>query len=152
MSEPSAYRHTQVGYLAAGALAVTMLVGLSQLMTGRPQPVAVAALLFLALALVNFASLTIAVDGERVVARFGPGLIRVSFRLADIETVRVIRNSPLWGWGLRLVSTGWLFNISGLWAVELHMKNGRRHRLGSDEPEALAGAIQTQLQERAGGR
>jgi hypothetical protein len=36
----------------------------------------------------------------------------------------------------------WLWNVSGYQAVELTLNNGKRFRLGSDEPEALVNALQ----------
>ena len=36
----------------------------------------------------------------------------------------------------------WLWNVSGLQAVELVLNNGKRFRIGTDEPENLVNAIQ----------
>jgi hypothetical protein len=38
-----------------------------------------------------------------------------------------------------------MFNVSGLGGVELIFKNNERFRIGSDEPERLAEAIQKQM-------
>jgi hypothetical protein len=35
----------------------------------------------------------------------------------------------------------WVWNVSGLDAVELTLRSGRRFRIGTDEPEELAKAI-----------
>lgn len=45
------------------------------------------------------------------------------------------------GWGIRITPHGMLYNVSGSEAVEIRMKNVRRFRLGTDEPEVLRGAI-----------
>jgi hypothetical protein len=36
----------------------------------------------------------------------------------------------------------WLWNVSGMGAVELQLKNGSRFRIGTDEPETLARAVE----------
>jgi hypothetical protein len=56
-----------------------------------------------------------------------------------------VKNQWWWGWGIRLIPGGWLYNVSGLDAVELKMKNGRVYRIGTDEPRKLAEFIQAKL-------
>jgi hypothetical protein len=92
-----------------------------------------------------FSALTVRVDNTSVTARFGPGLIRKSFSLADIVSCGPVRNHWWYGWGIRKIPGGWLYNVSGLDAVELRMKNGRVYRVGTDEPKALAAAISQRL-------
>lgn len=136
------YRHTQTGYLVlvavgGGALcaaAVMALTGFHWL------PLSVALLLWVCLVL--FSSLTVTVDAEKIVARFGPGVIRKTFLLSDVESCEAVRNQWYWGWGIRWIVHGWLYNVSGLSAVELRMKSGRRNRIGTDEPGELQKAIQ----------
>ncbi len=36
---------------------------------------------------------------------------------------------------------GWMFNVSGLDAVDIELKDGGRFRIGTDEPEELVRAI-----------
>ncbi len=93
-----------------------------------------------------FGSLTVKVDDESVDIRFGPGLIGKRLRLADVQSCRPVRNRWWWGWGIRRIGRGqWLFNVSGLDAVELSMKNGKRYRIGTDEPQKLCEVIQSKL-------
>ena len=49
------------------------------------------------------------------------------------------------GWGIHHVGDGWLFNIYGFDAVELHFHSGKRAVIGTDEAEKLAEAINEQL-------
>ena len=73
----------------------------------------------LAVAALLFGSLTIEIlDGE-LCCRFGIGLIRKRFPLRHVVAVETVRNSWIWGWGIRYTPHGWLFNVSGLDAVEL---------------------------------
>src|SRR6266478_3859818 len=98
------------------------------------------------LVLFLFGSLTVKVNDESVDIRFGPGLIGKRLRLADVQSCRPVRNSSWCGWGIRWIGRGqWLFNVSGLDAVELSMKNGKRYRIGTDEPQKLCEVIQSKL-------
>jgi hypothetical protein len=139
------YRHTQVGTLMLWVLVpVTVLAGLYALGT-RFNLTSVGALALLGFCLITFWSLTVVVDRERVQIRFGPGLFSISYAVREIQNCRVVTNSPMAGWGIRLINMGWLFNVSGLEAVEIELKNGRRVRIGSDQPEALARAIENAM-------
>ena len=79
---------------------------------------------------------------EVVNVSFGPiGLIRERFALADITAARTVRNSPAYGWGMRYIPHGRLWNVWGLDAVELQLKNGTRFRIGTDQPKELLQAL-----------
>ena len=55
--------------------------------------------------------------------------------------VTQVRNRWWWGFGIRWTPHGWMWNISGLDAVELTYHNGKKFRIGTDEPEALLEAL-----------
>lgn len=65
---------------------------------------------------------------------FGVGPVRRRISLAEIEGCRRVRNS--WWWGIRLTPRGWLWNVSGLDAVELMCGGGKHFPSGTDEPDA----------------
>ncbi len=136
------YRHRQRGTVIVVTMALAALAVVAAIESGRlPTPFSALVLVFFA-CLVLFGSLTVEVDRTAVSLRFGSGLIRRRFPLAGILAVRTVRNPWYYGWGIRMLSNGWLFNISGLDAVEIELTDGRTHRIGTDEPEALAVAIQ----------
>ena len=98
--------------------------------------------LITALASSLFGTLTTTVDDASVVVQFGPvGLIRDRFEVTGIASARVVRNSPLHGVGIRYIHHGRLWNVWGLDAVELQLKNGTRFRIGTDEPHELLQAL-----------
>ncbi len=135
------YRHTQVGWPILGsAVAVGVLAW-----TGLPPEAATAArlplLLVAALVLLVFSSLTVEVDGEAIRLRFGIGLVGKRIPLGDVKSWREVRNPWYSGWGIKLVPGGVLWNVSGFDAVELALAGGKRFRIGTDEPAALASAI-----------
>ena len=77
--------------------------------------------------------------------RFGLGIIRRTIALADVTGCTVVRNPWWYGWGIRLIPHGWMWNVAGLDAVELQFRTGRRFRIGTDDPEGLAAAIRWRL-------
>lgn len=139
------YRHTQIGWvllaaLAAGAGVVIFATG----KTGWSTAASVVLTLLIAVA-VLFCTLTVRIDGGLVECRYGPGLICKYIPLATIRGVRPVRTEWYQGWGIRLTSDGWLFNVSGLDAVEVELSDGKRIRIGTDEPQTLAAAIRVRL-------
>jgi hypothetical protein len=137
----ASYRHTQVGWVLLIILGVvTVVVALSS-----PSWTALPTLGILALCLVVFPTLTIIGGSSGIEARFGLGLIRKRFRWTDIRSAKPVRNSWVAGWGIRWNGSGWMFNVSGLDAVELRLKNGRALRIGTDDPRGLHAFIEKQL-------
>jgi hypothetical protein len=139
------YHHTQIGYLTLVALGAGLLFMIGLMLTNGFEWMALVVLLVLGVCLVLFATLTVEIDGEALILRFGPGLIQKRFRLTDIISCRVVKNPWYYGWGIHLTPSGWLYNVSGFWAIELQMKNGKKYRLGTDDPERLVQAIEDQL-------
>lgn len=133
------YRHTQVGYWMAGAM-----VGLAAVIALRVQSLTIFGVMCLVTTLASalFGTLTVIVDESSVQVRFGPvSLLRERIAVTDVTHARAVRNSPLYGWGMRYIPHGRLWNVWGLDAVELQLKNGTRFRIGTDEPEALLRAL-----------
>lgn len=91
---------------------------------------------------VLFSSLTVSVDSQALRWHFGPGFWRKRVPLAEIAGVEAVRNRWWYGWGIRAIPEGWLYNVSGLDAVEIGLTNGRRIRIGTDEPARLVEAIE----------
>ena len=136
-----AYRHTQVGWWLLGALFVgASVVAFAASKVGwRGPALPVFAMLGAVAAL--FCTLTVEINPERLLLFFGPGLIRRSFPRGEIVGVEPVRNEWHYGWGIRFTAFGWLFNVSGLDAVELSLTSGKRVRIGTDEPRELAEAV-----------
>jgi hypothetical protein len=89
----------------------------------------------------SFSSLTIEVTPAELTWFFGPGVWRKTLARDDILRVTPARNKWWWGFGVHLTPRGWLYNVGGLDAVEIALKDGRTLRLGSDETDALAEAL-----------
>ncbi len=137
------YSHTQkipdklmtLGSLAGVALALTP--------PGLVARVALLGVLGAAGAMIR--SLTVEVDAEAVRLRFGNGLVKKSFPLKEISSASPVRTTLLQGWGIHWIGSGWLYNIYGLDAVLITLRNGGCVTIGTDEPAALAAAINERL-------
>jgi hypothetical protein len=139
------YEHTQIGFVIIIALAATILFLVYLSMVMGFNPVAMAVLILLLAGLGLFGTLTVKVDEGLIEIQFGPGVVRKGFPLKDVAACRAVKNPWYYGWGIHLTQQGWVYNVSGLSAVELRMKNGRTYRIGTDDAEGLVRAIEERL-------
>lgn len=137
------YEHTQVGYAMIATVVVVVAVAIGAIVNGSDVPAIVPIALLVVLA--QFGWLTTKVDDDALEIRMGMGLVRRRIPLAKIARADVVSTHWIWGWGLRWTPHGWLWNVSGTRGVELRYHSGRRFRVGSDEPERLAAAIQARI-------
>ncbi len=136
------YRHTQVGWVIIVTILITALILFPLLRTleGTALPILIGfAALFV---MIQFATMTVVVENRRIRFYFGMGLIRKRFDLAEIVDYRQVRNPWHYGWGIHYFPGGTLYNVSGFYALEITLTNGRRIRIGTDEPEVLLRALQ----------
>ena len=68
-------------------------------------------------------------------------MIRKRVSVAEIVACEPIRIRWWYGWGIHLTPYGWLYNVSGLDAVAITLRNGRKLALGTDDPDGLIAAI-----------
>ena len=143
------YKHTQIGYFLLIVYSIAVLfVGHLNIMTNF-NPFALASLIIVLIALGIFTRLTVTVDDQMIKVQFGLRIIRKAFRLNEIEAYRVVKNPWYYGWGIRFTPRGWLFNVSGFSAIELQMKNGKTYRIGTDDSDNLAAALDEALNEES---
>ena len=139
------YKHRQVGTLILFALGLGVALTATVLILVPPpvgRVVANVVLVSLLLCMFLFWALNVEVTTNELVVSFGPGVIRRRFRVEDILNARIVRNPWYYGWGIRLTPHGWLFNVSGFDAVELELRNDRKFRIGTDDPQQLLTALQ----------
>lgn len=160
LNEPSSsYHHTQRGQLVWTVLVVVAVVeGMAMLvwyLADGPSAdlliVALALALLLTGVYVLAGSLSVTVDQHQLRMALGSGLVRRSIPLSEIKDCRPVRNSWWYGWGIRLTPRGWLWNVSGLDAVELTYVSGKHFRIGTDEPQLLSDAIDAGIRREARG-
>lgn len=147
-TEEALYSHRQFGRPIAvgtglGIAAATLTVFSLSGATLNAVPWLVAALYaILGLAFALFYRLLVTVDRERIRMVFGVGLVRKQCLLADIRRVDIVRTRLWWGYGVHWTTSGWLYNVGGRWAVRLELASDRPIMIGTDEPDALKGAIE----------
>jgi hypothetical protein len=88
------------------------------------------------------------VNRDRIQISYGIGLIRKSIKLSRIKGVHIVSNPWYYGWGIRLIPNGWLYNINGSAGVELRFKDtSRAIRIGSADSAHLQRAISSMIKE-----
>lgn len=137
------YKHTQIGYMILiPVLIVLIILGyIFTVLLPAFQWAGYITIVILLVALVLFASLTVIIENTLLKIRFGIGLIRRKFPLEEFELVGVVKSPWYYGWGIRIIPNGTLYNVSGFYSVELRRNDGSIVRIGSDEPEKLEKAI-----------
>lgn len=138
------YEHTQPGYVTGPALAAGAAIAYfsSRAEHGSVDWGGLALTGGLAVGAVLFSSLTVTVTDEALQFYFGPGFWTRRIPLRDIQKAESVRNPAWYGWGIRYTFRGWLYNVSGLGAVELTVQGEGRLRIGTDEPERLAQVLE----------
>ncbi len=101
------------------------------------------ALVLLIVAWLSRLEVTVALG--RVTAAFGRGWPRRTIDLTTVRAVRKVRNRWFYGWGIRKVPKGWMFNVWGFDAVELDLASGKVFRIGTDEPDELLDVLSLQV-------
>jgi len=139
------YHHTQIGYVILATIGGAMLLIAKLMSLYEFNWIPLLVLAILAICLVLFATLTVEIDEHSLRLRFGPGLIRKKISLTDIESHRMKKNHWYYGWGIRRTPHGWLWNVSGLDAVELVLRNEKKFRVGTDDPQGLTSSLQQAL-------
>lgn len=139
---PASYKHTQIGYLMLIVIGLGIFVIANFLYLHGLNLFFLAVLILLVVGFLLFASLKVEVDRENISIRLGVGLIRKQFPIKDIQSYEAVRNPWYYGWGIRRTPHGWLYNVSGLSAVEIRMKDGRNYRIGTNDPSGLSSAIE----------
>ena len=135
------YEHTQVGYvIIVGIMAAMVGIGILLAKVGSNW-IAIAVLVLLAVVLVLFHSLTVAINAEELIVQFGHGAIRKRLKLNEIESVQTVRVPWYWGWGIRATPQGMVFRVSGFDAVHVKLTTGKEYLIGTDVPQELEQAI-----------
>ncbi len=148
------YEHRQGGGFTRISFIVALLaLPLLYRLDPKSGPALVIGLPILLLLFAAFDGLTIRIDRDELVWRFGHlGFPRGRVRIADIERVGVTRTTFWEGWGIRWTRRGWLYNVSGFDAVQIERRGGRPFLLGTDEPRRLQAALTAAMTRSGAGR
>lgn len=135
------YRHTQVGRFMIVLNAALIAAVLVHVARGGSRALLVLGVALAAL-LVLFSTMTVEVDRQALRFRFGPGGWGKVVRRMDIAGAAATRSTWLEGIGIRFTRRGMLYNVAVGPAVEIVLRDGKRFRLGTDEPDRLVAALE----------
>lgn len=145
------YQRTQLGILLIALLSLIEIINIIVFILLRNEPESISLFVFIAsqafvsLIFLLFFKLSVKVTEENILLHFGIGLIKRTIPLNSILDVKQVRNQRLMGFGIRYYGDGWMWNIAGLDAIELHYKDGSQFRIGTDEPERLKEIIKAKI-------
>ena len=139
------YEHSQSQVAIAAVVLVAAVFTFITAFVGGAAALFLPPILLSLVAALGFAmsKLTTSVDDQAVRAAFRWGRPERVIPLADIGAARVVRNKWWYGLGVRVIPGATMFNVWGLDAVELELP-GRNFRVGTDDPDGLAAAIEHQ--------
>ena len=146
MSEPISYEHTQgTNRVVTFLLFFWPLVAVgfaSVLSTPAGGPVdswRAIAIVFVPLAVlyVGVQLLTISISSTEIKLRWRLGWPNKSILRSDIASIERIRTKWYFGWGIRKVPNGWMWNIWGRDAIRLNLRSGKCFVLGTDDIDRL---------------
>jgi hypothetical protein len=109
------------------------------------EPIIMIVMVLVLFILVSFTSLTVTINDQYLRIKFGYGIFRKQFLLQEIVSANVVKNKWYYGWGIRYWPNKMIFNVSGFDAVKIVMKNGRVYHIGTDQPQDLEMAINSEL-------
>ncbi len=93
--------------------------------------------------LASFTSLKIVINEHYFRISMGFGLLRKKFALHEISSVKEVQNPWYYGQGIRkwFWPRMWIYSVRGSHAIEISLKNGKRYRIGTNEPEIVRRSI-----------
>ncbi len=124
---------------------VVMLALGGQEVAGAVIPGIVMLVVFTAIIVALFHSLTVRISRSDIALSFGVGLIRKQFPIGDISGASIVQNRWYNGFGIRKIRGGWLYNVSGFDAIEIQFKNKRKYRIGTNQPKELLAAVESAI-------
>lgn len=139
------YEHSQSQVVIAAVVLVAAVFTFITAFVGGDAALFLPPVLLSFVAALGFAlsKLTTTVDDRTVTVAFRWGRPQRVIPLADVGSARVVRNKWWYSLGVRIIPGATMFNVWGLDAVELELP-GRNFRIGTDDSEGLAAAIEHQ--------
>jgi len=141
-----AYQHTQRSKILFCIIILILLFMLFLMFRFGFNWINVVVFIIMVVALYLFNSLVVQVSSDKIYVAFGSGLIRKNIPFTIIKSAEKVRNKWYYGFGIRLIPSGQMYNVAWLDAIELKLTNGRVFRIGTDEPDKLLEAIASNLE------
>ncbi len=134
------YSHTQFGKVTSYSLGgAALLVGTMSLYS--QELVSYIVLIVLVISYLLFHNLTVKIESGCLKAIFGIGIITKKTKLSKIKSCEIVKTPWWYGYGIRWAGHCWLYNVSGLYSVEITLKNNKQFRIGTDDPHTLKSRV-----------
>jgi len=139
------YQKTTYGYFTAllfGLIALLTLASAYYQLGNKPIPMNVAIFLavFFFIISLSFYKVTITINGNSIVAKFGIGLFKKTMLLSEIDktSVKIVKFPWYTGIGIRLTSEGTLYNVRvGMAILIKNKKHTKTFLVGTDDALAI---------------
>jgi len=142
------YKHSQPGYLSIVISFILVAVSVGIYICGAQFPGILLGVIALFCFVFSY-KLTVEIKDSFLRFWFGPGLFWKTIPLERIAYCEPFEGI-IWGWGIHFIGNGWLYNISGMKAVTIVLKSGKKIHIGTDEPVQLIEVINSVLHGQAG--
>ena len=111
-----------------------------------PKPAYIVFLVLFFGTLLFFYGMTVIVDEKQIIIKLGIGFYGRKIDLSSIKSVESITYPSYYGYGIRLIINGILYNVSGNHAVKLTFKNSKRVILiGTNDWDNLKSVIEEKI-------
>lgn len=133
------YQHKQTGYFIIVIFLIFLAVGFVPLFMMENIQFASYIIIGIAfLLLLLFYRLNIQVFSDKIVLKYGVGIIKITKKVDKINATHIIRTPWYWGLGIRFTPDGWLYNIHSLNAVKLdYTEDGKLRKITLGHPHPL---------------
>jgi hypothetical protein len=93
-----------------------------------------------------FYGITIIVTDKHLQIKFGIGFYTKKIDLASINTVTIVRTPFCYGYGIRIIPNGLLYNLGRKYAIEIKIKKKKQViQIGTNDLEKLYEAVEKGL-------
>ena len=137
------YRSTQSGLVTVIVMAAVLAATLPFEVAGGLAAVAALELLIVGAIAIMLWSLTISITDEAIEWWFSFGILRQRIPRADIASAGVGKTTLLNGVGIRTDGRNVLWNVRPGGTLEIVRQDGRKTRIGVNDPTAAAAALRT---------
>jgi len=96
----------------------------------------------------TFYKIVIEVGENQISFKLGIGLLKRTYQINDLTSCTPVRCSLMSGFGIRRIANGWLYNISGLDAIELRFEDKRNIiRIGTNKSDEIASLVSSLIKQ-----
>ncbi|TMP37928.1 hypothetical protein CWB98_08190 [Pseudoalteromonas rubra] len=91
-----------------------------------------------------FYGLTLEVDKDKRMVSwwFGPGVLKKSVKVDELQSYCAVTNSFRHGIGVKITHDGWVYAAHGFKAIEFVLADGSKYRIGTNDQSGVLAALE----------